>query len=62
MLKLITNHFKTTKMCKNAIKKLPFLMHVPDRYKTQEMCGQVFLENGGMLRCIPDCDKNQKMC
>ena len=30
--------------------------------KTQEICGQVFLENGGMLRCIPDCDKNKKMC
>ena len=63
MLKFITDHFKTTKICKKAIKKLPFLiMHAPDQYKTQEMCGQVFLENGGMLRCIPDCDKNQKMC
>ena len=26
-------------MCKNAAKKLPFIItYVPDQYKTQEMC------------------------
>ena len=26
------------------------------------MCDKIILENGGMLRFIPDCYKNQKMC
>ena len=26
------------------------------------MCVKVILENGGMLKFIPDCYKNQKMC
>lgn len=32
-------------------------MYVPDRSKTKEMCDQVIIENGGMLRFIPDCCK-----
>lgn len=28
-------------------------MYVPDRSKTKEMCDQVIIENGGMLRFIP---------
>ena len=27
-----------------------------------EKCVRVILENGGMLKFIPDCCKNQKMC
>ena len=37
-------------MCKNAVKKLPFIiMYAPDQYKTLEMCGKVILENYGIL-------------
>ena len=32
---------------KNSVKKLPFVVtYVRDRYKTQEMCDKVILENG----------------
>ena len=38
---------------------LPFvIMYVLDGFKTQEMCDKVILENGGMLKFIPDCYKN----
>ena len=31
MLKYVPNHLKTKKMCKHAVKKIPFLMrYVPD--------------------------------
>ena len=26
------------------------------------MCNKVILENGGTLRSVPDCYKNQEMC
>ena len=26
------------------------------------MCDQTILENGGTLKSVPDCHKNQKMC
>ena len=49
-------------MCKNAVRKLPFaVMYIPDWCKSQAICDKVILENGGMLRPIPDCYKNQKM-
>ena len=36
MLKFVSDHRKTKKMCKNAVKKLPFvIINVPDRYKSQ---------------------------
>ena len=58
MLKLVSNHSKTKKMCKNEVKKFTFvIVYVPNQFKTQ-----VNLENGGMLRFIPNCYKNQKMC
>ena len=45
-------------MRKNEAKKLPFvIMYVPDWYKIQEMCDKNVLENGGMLRFIPECNK-----
>ena len=58
MLKLVSNHSKTKKMCKNEVKKFTFvIVYVPNQFKTQ-----VNLENGGMLRFIPNCHKNQRMC
>ena len=58
MLKLVSNHSKAKKMCKNEVKKFTFvIVYVPNQFKTQ-----VNLENGGMLRFIPNCYKNQKMC
>ena len=37
MLKNLPDHLKTKKMCKHAVKKLPYLLrYVPDQCKTQE--------------------------
>ena len=48
MIKFVSDHHKTKKMCKHAVKKLPFLIrYVPGRYKTQQMCDNAILENGG---------------
>ena len=42
---------KLKKMCKYAVKKLPFLIrYVPDRCKTRQMCDKAILENGGTLK------------
>ena len=63
ILKFVPNYLKAKKMCKNAVKKLLFvLMCFLDPFKTQEMCDKVILENGGMLRFVPDCYKNKKKC
>ena len=36
MLKFVSDHLKTTRMCKHAVKKLPYLLrYIPYRYKTQ---------------------------
>ena len=41
-------------MGKNAVKKLLFLIrHVPDQYKTQDMCNKDILENEGTLKTVP---------
>ena len=56
MLRFVPDHLKTRKICKNVVKKLPFVVKfVPDRYKTMEMCDKVIKENGRMLEFIPDC-------
>ena len=48
------------KRCKNAVTKLPFVVrYILDQCKTQEMCDKVILENGGTLKFVPDCYKNQ---
>ena len=61
MLRFAPDHLKTKKICKNAVKKLPFaIKYVPDRYKTKEMRNKVFTENGGMLGFFPDCYIDQK--
>ena len=50
MLRFFPDHLKTKKMCKHAVKKFPFgIRYVADRYKTQEMCDKVILENTGTL-------------
>ena len=37
ILKFVPGHLKTKKMCKHAVKNLPFLIrYVPDKYKTQQ--------------------------
>ena len=56
MLKIVTDHLKTKKMCKYVVKKLPF------QYKTQQMFDKAILENGGTLTYVLDCYKNQEMC
>ena len=59
MLKFVADCLKTKKMCKYAVKKLPFLrIYVPDQYKTQKMCNKNNLENGGTLNSVPGCCKN----
>ena len=59
---LVPDPHKTKKTCKNAVKKLPFVIrHVRDKYKTQQMCDKSFLENGGTLESVPDCYKNQNL-
>ena len=56
MLKFISDHLKTKKMCKHPAKKLPFVLrYISDRYKTQHICDTVILENGGRLEFVPDC-------
>ena len=63
MLKLVSDHLKTKKMYKHAVKKFPFVIrYVPDRYKAQQMCYKPTLENGGTLESVTECYKNQKMC
>ena len=50
MLRLVPDHIKINKLCKHAVKKLPFLIkYAPDRYKTQRMCDEVILQNGGIF-------------
>ena len=54
MLKFVPNYLKTTKMCKHAVKKLPFVIrYASDRYKIQEVCDKAILENGGTLKSVP---------
>ena len=58
MLKFVPNHRKTKKICKHAVKKLPYLLrYVTDQYKTQQMCDKAILENGETLKFVPDCYK-----
>ena len=48
-------------MCKNAVTKLTFATkYVSDRYKTQEMCDNVILDNGGTLNVVSDYYQNKK--
>ena len=45
MLNFVLDLLKTKKMCKHAVKKLPFLTRsVSDQYKTQQMRDKTILE------------------
>ena len=61
MLKFVPEHLKTKKMCKHAVKKLPYLLRYV-LFQTQKMCHEAILENGGILKSVPYCYKNQEMC
>ena len=62
MLKFVSDHLKTKKICKHALKNLPCLLrYVPDQYKTRQVCDKAFLENGGVLKFVLDCYKIQEM-
>ena len=61
MLRFVSDHLKTKNLCKNYVKKLPFVIkYVPDLKNTQEMCEKVILKNDGTLKSANDCFKNQK--
>ena len=63
ILKLVSDHLKTKKVCKHVVKKFPFVKrYVLDRYKTQEMCDKAILKNGATLKSVPGCYKNQNIC
>ena len=52
-LKFVSDHLKTEKVCKHAVKILPYLIrYVPDQYKNKQMCDKAILENGGTFSCI----------
>ena len=56
--KFVPDHLKTTKMCKDPVKRLPYLIrYVPDQYKTRKMYEKAILESGGTLKSFPDCCK-----
>ena len=43
MLKFVTDHLKTKKMCKHAVKRLPYpLRYVPDQYKSHQCVIKLF--------------------
>ena len=63
MLKFVLHHLKNKKMCKHAVKKLPYLLgYSNDNFKAQELYDKAILESGGTLKSILDCRKNQEMC
>ena len=50
-------------MCKNAAKKLPFVIrYVSDQQKTQEMCDKAVFEDPFLLKYCLDRYKTQEMC
>ena len=39
-------------VCKHAVESLPLaIRYVSDRYKTQQICNEAIIENGGVLVC-----------
>ena len=57
MLRFVSDHLKTKKRCKYAVKKLPFVIrNAPDL-----LCNKAILENGGMLKFVPNCYKYKKI-
>ena len=54
MIRFVPDHLKTKKMCKKAVKKLPFVRCFPDQYKAPQTCDKAFVENNGTLKFVPD--------
>ena len=53
MLRFVPDHLKSKIMCKNALKKLQFVMRfVPHRYNTQEICDKFILEISILMKMI----------
>ena len=59
MLWFVPNHLKTEKMWKHVVKTCFLTRYVTNWCKTQEMWDKVILQNGGMLKSVPDCYKNK---
>ena len=63
MLKFFPDHYKTKKISKHAVKKLPYILrYVPDEHKSFNMDDKVILERNGLLLSFPDCYKNKEIC
>ena len=64
MLSFVLAHLKTNKMCKHAVKKLPFLTlkSVLDCYKNQELCKKAVDIYPHALELVTECYKTQKIC
>ena len=63
LLKFVTDHLKTKKISKHAVKLLPYLLrYFPSQYRIQQMCDKPILENGEKLKFVPECYKNHKLC
>ena len=61
MIRFVPDHLKTKRMCKKAVKKLPFVRRCfPDQYKAPQMCDKAFVENDGTLKFVPDNYKIKK--
>ena len=66
MLKLVLDHLKSKKKKKKwvSMQLKNYLIYKICSWsiKTQQMCAKAILENGGKLKSVPDCYKNQEMC
>ena len=40
----------------------PYVLYVPDQFKTQEMCDKAVVKDPDLLECVLDQFKTQKMC
>ena len=55
MLKFFTVNVKTKNMSQHAVKKLPFVIrYISIRFKIQRMCNKAILENGEILKSVPE--------
>ena len=59
MLRFVPDHLKTKMMCKNAVKKLLFVIsYVTNQYTTQEICeneGNILESRGKLMLIKADC-------
>ena len=46
-----------------SIQLIPYLLwYVPDKYRSQQICDKAIMENGGALKSVSNCCKNQEIC